>query len=82
MTTDTSPLNEDPPVWPLGFLGFLSLIGVRGIEQHNALFLFWFAFAGSFSFFGYRWEKLKYLGLLGIPGFGVAVLALLGIFSI
>ncbi|MFB6069490.1 MAG: hypothetical protein ABEJ76_00595 [Halanaeroarchaeum sp.] len=65
----------------LGFLAFLAVMGFRAFETRAPLPLFWFAFAGFFSSFGYRWPRLRYLDPLGLVGLLVAVLGLAGLLS-
>lgn len=70
--------EEIQPVWLLGFIGLLSLLGFRAFLVNDPIQLFWFGFAGFLSFFRFRYEPLKYLGWLGIFGLVVAFLGLLG----
>ena len=68
--------------WLLGFLGFLGLMGFQAFQQHNPWLLFYFSFFFFFSAFRYKRENLKYLGLLAIPGVIIALLGVLGLFSV
>jgi len=68
--------------WMLGFVGFLSLFGFQAFLQHDPVQLFWFGFAGFFSFFRFRYEPMKYVGWLGILGLIVAGLGVFGYITV
>jgi hypothetical protein len=65
--------------WLLGFLGLLGLVGVEAFSQDDPLLLFWFVFFGLFVHFGAVRRELRYLGLLGLGGFLLALLGLAGL---
>ena len=67
------------PVWLLGFVGVLAILGVRGLLAGDPIHLFWFGFAGFLSFFRFRWEPMKYAGWLGILGLVLAIAAVAGV---
>jgi len=37
--------------WPLGFLGFVFLLGIPGILTHDQLGMIWFAWVAWFVYF-------------------------------
>jgi len=81
--TDTAegPQSSLPPhgadrSWLLGFLGLFGLVGLEAFPQDDPLLLFWFVFFGLFVHFGAVRRELRYLGLFGLGGFGLAVLGL------
>ncbi|MFB6153961.1 MAG: hypothetical protein ABEJ27_06885 [Halodesulfurarchaeum sp.] len=61
-----SILDRHPQIWLLGFLGFLSVLGFEAFTAHNPVLLFWFGFAGFFSWFRFLYEPMKYVGWLGV----------------
>jgi hypothetical protein len=60
----------------LGFTGFLAF------NYHEPWLLFYFCAFAALTRFGYLKEELKYLGLLAIPGFIVAILGVIGIIKV
>lgn len=68
--------------WALGFLGFLSVLGLLAFPLDEPLFLLWFTFAAFFSAFRRLWEPLKYLGLLGVLGLVLAILGIVDVFTV